>query len=107
VTYRLSIHTTADDPNKYRDQEEVQRWEEQRDPLPHFQNYLIEHELLSEDDAETMDSEIKEQVKQAWQDAADRIDELEGPQMIFDHIYDERSAYLEAQREAFIQARQD
>ena len=32
VTYRLGVHTTADDPTKYRSDEEVKVWE-RRDPL--------------------------------------------------------------------------
>jgi TPP-dependent pyruvate/acetoin dehydrogenase alpha subunit len=39
VTYRLSVHTTADDPGKYRSDEEVAAWET-REPLARFQEYL-------------------------------------------------------------------
>ncbi|WP_207389287.1 thiamine pyrophosphate-dependent dehydrogenase E1 component subunit alpha [Marinobacter halodurans] len=99
VTYRLGIHTTADDPSKYRDEDEVKEWEE-RDPLPRFQNYMIGRKLLSEDDVETMESEIKDEIDQAWNDTEARIEELPGPEMMFDHIYAERPPYLEAQRES-------
>ena len=46
VTYRLSLHTTADDPTKYRSEEEVKKWA-QRDPLPRLQAYLSEQGALS------------------------------------------------------------
>ncbi len=36
VTYRLSLHTTADDPKKYRSEEEVREWEK-RDPISRFE----------------------------------------------------------------------
>ncbi|NOX59098.1 MAG: thiamine pyrophosphate-dependent dehydrogenase E1 component subunit alpha, partial [Planctomycetes bacterium] len=39
VTYRLSMHTTADDPTRYRDDKEVKEWEK-RDPLIRFTKYL-------------------------------------------------------------------
>ncbi|HEY4911816.1 MAG TPA: pyruvate dehydrogenase (acetyl-transferring) E1 component subunit alpha, partial [Methylomirabilota bacterium] len=39
VTYRLGVHTTADDPTKYRTDEEVKAWE-QKDPLTRFRAYL-------------------------------------------------------------------
>ena len=39
VTYRLGVHTTADDPTKYRSQEEVAAWE-RKDPLTRFTAYL-------------------------------------------------------------------
>src|SRR5215468_7280205 len=35
VTYRLGVHTTADDPTKYRSDEEVRAWE-RKDPLTRF-----------------------------------------------------------------------
>jgi pyruvate dehydrogenase E1 component alpha subunit len=38
VTYRLSVHTTADDPSKYRSDEEVKEWQ-RRDPIPRIQGY--------------------------------------------------------------------
>ena len=39
ITYRLSMHTTADDPKKYRTEEEVREWEK-RDPITRFEKYL-------------------------------------------------------------------
>ena len=39
VTYRLKMHTTADDPSKYRTEEEVEPWWK-RDPLRRFRVYL-------------------------------------------------------------------
>lgn len=102
LTYRLGIHTTADDPSKYRDEDEVKEWEA-RDPLPRFQNYLTEREVLSEDDVDNMESEIAEAIDQCWEDTESRIAELDGPEMMFDHIYAERPPYLEAQREAYIE----
>lgn len=105
LTYRLSIHTTADDPSKYRDEDEVKEWEE-RDPLPRFQKYLAEREIISEDDVETMEAEIKEMIDQSWPDAEALIDDLDGPEVMFDYVYTERPPYLEAQRQAFIDRRE-
>jgi len=39
VTYRLGPHTTADDPARYRSQEEVQHWMA-LDPIPRYRTYL-------------------------------------------------------------------
>ena len=39
VTYRMAVHTTADDPKRYRSEEEVESWR-RRDPLARFQGYL-------------------------------------------------------------------
>lgn len=39
VTYRVGMHTTADDPSKYRNQEEVDYWTK-RDPILRVKTYL-------------------------------------------------------------------
>src|SRR6185369_10455199 len=39
VTYRLGVHTTADDPTKYRSEDEVKAWEK-KDPLTRLVPYL-------------------------------------------------------------------
>lgn len=105
LTYRLSLHTTADDPSKYRDEEDIKEWEG-RDPLPRFQNYLSEREVLSDDDVETMESEIEEAIDKSWEDTEARIEELGGPDMMFDYVYAERPPWLEAQRAAFVERQQ-
>jgi pyruvate dehydrogenase E1 component alpha subunit len=105
LTYRLSIHTTADDPKKYRSQEEVEQ-QEKLEPLRRFKSYLTQRNVLSDDDIEAMEDEIKDEVGQAWQDASDQIKNLGGPEVMFDYIYTERPPYLEAQRQAF-KARRD
>ena len=45
ITYRLSVHTTADDPGKYRDEEEEEQWRAW-DPIPRFQHYLKSRKIL-------------------------------------------------------------
>src|SRR5699024_245775 len=105
LTYRLSLHTTADDPGKYRDEDEVKEWEA-RDPLPRFQNYLVEREVISEDEVDDMETEIKSTIDRAWDDTQARIRELGGPETIFDHVHAERPPELEAQRQAFMQRQQ-
>ena len=48
VTYRMGPHTTADDPTRYRDAAEVERWE-RRDPITRFETYLRAQGLLDDD----------------------------------------------------------
>ncbi|SOJ56311.1 3-methyl-2-oxobutanoate dehydrogenase subunit alpha [Mycobacterium simulans] len=47
VTYRLGAHTTADDPSRYRNQEEVDRWLA-LDPIPRYRAYLQAQGVWSE-----------------------------------------------------------
>ncbi len=102
VTYRLSMHTTADDPTRYREDDEVAMWEK-RDPLPRFQNYLKEKDLLSDDDIEALEEEIKAEIQAAVDEAEQQMDELsdDAPTM-FDHMYAEMPPYLQEQRDEFL-----
>src|SRR5256712_308301 len=62
VTYRLGVHTTADDPTKYRAEEEVRMWE-QKDPLTRFRAYLENRNLLETNLDQRIDEEIAEAVR--------------------------------------------
>src|SRR3989442_11529265 len=57
VTYRLGVHTTADDPTKYRTDEEGAMWE-QKDPLTRFRAYLEKKDLLEDGLEQRVDEEI-------------------------------------------------
>jgi len=48
VTYRMEGHTTADDPRRYRSQEEVERWRE-LDPIARYESFLGRAGLWSDD----------------------------------------------------------
>ncbi|MGH7310481.1 MAG: pyruvate dehydrogenase (acetyl-transferring) E1 component subunit alpha [Candidatus Rokuibacteriota bacterium] len=92
VTYRLSVHTTADDPTKYRSEEEVREWE-RKDPLTRFADYLKKRRLLPEGVEAQVDQEIAAAVQRF--EAADPSD----PLRMFDHVYAELPPHLVAQRE--------
>ncbi len=92
VTYRLGMHTTADDPTKYRAEEEVRMWE-QKDPLTRFTAYLKERNLLEEGLEQKVDDEINEAVRRF--EATPPADALAA----FDHVFAEMPPHLRAQRE--------
>ena len=92
VTYRLGVHTTADDPTKYRSDEEVKAWE-QKDPLTRFSAYLQKKNLLAEGLAEQIDAEIAAAVQRF--EATPPAD----PLTMFDHVYAELPPHLQAQKE--------
>ena len=99
VTYRLEVHTTADDPTRYRGEEEVEKWEK-RDPISRLQTFLKARDLLDEDKLEEMEDKIKQENEAAWEEAQAEMEELNDPLVIFDHIYADRPPHLEAQRES-------
>jgi TPP-dependent pyruvate/acetoin dehydrogenase alpha subunit len=100
VTYRLSLHTTADDPTRYRSEEEVKEWEK-RDPLVRLQKYLIDRKLLSHKHLKDLETDIQADIDRAWQEAQEQMASMGDPLDIFDHVYAELPPYLAEQRQAF------
>ncbi len=92
VTYRLGVHTTADDPTKYRSAEEVAEWE-RKDPLTRFGTYLQKRNLLDEGLEAEVDAEIAEAIRRF--EATPPAD----PLVMFDHAYAELPPDLRAQRD--------
>ncbi|EPC04411.1 hypothetical protein L861_03555 [Litchfieldella anticariensis FP35 = DSM 16096] len=102
ITYRMSVHTTADDPGKYRDEEEVEKWQEW-DPILRLQKYLKAKKHLTDQQIDELEEEIAKQVNEAWEKADKQMQELDDPSVIFDHLYEQLPEYLKAQRQAFEQ----
>ncbi|MBM3221164.1 MAG: pyruvate dehydrogenase (acetyl-transferring) E1 component subunit alpha [Candidatus Rokubacteria bacterium] len=91
VTYRLGVHTTADDPTKYRSEDEVKAWEK-KDPLTRLVPYLERKGLRTSGVEEELDAEIAAAVERF--EAAPAPD----PLMVFDHVYAERPPHLDRER---------
>ena len=99
VTYRMAVHTTADDPKRYRTDEEVEQWQK-RDPITRFQMYLTAKGLLSDDKIADLDAEIEEEIQSAINRAEEQMQRLDDPTDMFEHAYAEMPPYLKAQKEA-------
>lgn len=100
VTYRLEVHTTVDDPSKYREESEVESWEE-RDPLPRFQRYLVERELLDDKRLGKAEGAAEEAIRAAVERWEEEMESASGPATMFDHVYAEPTRDLRSQREEF------
>jgi len=83
LTYRFRGHSMAD-PEEYRTKEQVDEWRK-RDPLAVFGDQLVEAEILSADERETMDRETIERVDAAvaFADASPHP----SPNDLYDDIY--------------------
>jgi pyruvate dehydrogenase E1 component alpha subunit len=99
VTYRMAVHTTADDPKRYRSDQEVEEWQK-RDPLSRFQKYLKNKGLLTDDGVESAEAEIKEQIQAAVDHAEEETKSLGDPLDMFNHAYAELPPHLIEQRNA-------
>ncbi|MFZ7110670.1 MAG: pyruvate dehydrogenase (acetyl-transferring) E1 component subunit alpha [Desulfatiglandales bacterium] len=98
VTYRMQMHTTADDPKRYRKEEEVEKWKS-HDPIVRFQKYLKAKDLLTDEKIGELENEIQEEIKAAVKKAEDLMKDFRDPLQMFDHLYKERPVALEEQRE--------
>jgi pyruvate dehydrogenase E1 component alpha subunit len=96
VTYRFGPHTTADDPTKYRKEDEIEPWKE-LDPLVRLRLYLKGGRLWSD--------EVERQVTEKAQQEIDRaVKEAEavpapGVEDIFKYVYAEMTPQLKEQME--------
>jgi pyruvate dehydrogenase E1 component alpha subunit len=100
VTYRLGDHTTADDASRYRDHEELGRWQE-RDPLLRLRRYLERQGLW--DDAQ---DEVLREEAQSWVEGqVERFESMAPPQPgeIFEYMYAELPPNLAEQRAALLE----
>ena len=93
VGYRLGAHTTADDPSKYRDEAEAERWR-QRDPLPRFEAFLTGEGLLDDDRKADVEAEVDDEIADAVE-AAERF-EADVSDLV-EHVYEEVPAHLREQ----------
>jgi len=101
VTYRGGPHSTSDDPNKYRPKDEWLSFP-LGDPVERLKQHLIRECQWSEDRHEALLEELKADVLAAWKDAQQYGTMTEGPYLdpatMFDDVYADNPAHLEAQR---------
>jgi 2-oxoisovalerate dehydrogenase E1 component len=96
LTYRVMMHTTSDDPTKYRSEEEVQEaWK--REPLIRFRRYLEGKGIWNDDLQAGLETRVRAEVEAAIQAAEARPPSLK-PDACFDHLFGTSHPELEAQR---------
>lgn len=100
LTYRVTPHTTADDPKKYRSDDEVKQWAG-KDCLSRFSKYLVKKGIYSEADLQKVEEEIDAKIKEAvkrFEELA-KSEELMDPMAMFDYTYADTPPFLQEQRD--------
>ena len=97
------MHTTADDPKRYRADEEVERWK-RRDPLPRFEKYLADKKLLSGEQRSQVESDVLEEIQAAIDRAEKQMEATGDPIDMFNHTYAEMPPHLKVQKDELTQA---
>ncbi len=99
LTYRMSVHTTADDPKVYRDDAEVKEWEK-KCPIRRFEIYLKNKTVLDDGAIARIHEECEQEVLSARDSFRARAKAK--PREVFDHVYAMPSAEHEAQKQEYL-----
>ena len=94
VTYRFGPHTTADDPTKYRKDEEVEEWKA-LDPVIRLQKYLVGRGLWTE----SLEKKNREEAEEIINRAVTEAEAMPAPRIedIFQYTYAEMTPVLKEQ----------
>jgi pyruvate dehydrogenase E1 component alpha subunit len=98
MTFRMLMHTTADDPSRYRSEDEVAAWEA-KDPLIRFRKYLTDKGIWDEKSQDRLEADCKQQIDEAVK--AFESQAPFAPDAPFDHVFGTRSDLIESQRAHF------
>jgi pyruvate dehydrogenase E1 component alpha subunit/2-oxoisovalerate dehydrogenase E1 component alpha subunit len=97
-TYRMGAHSSSDDPTRYRDQAEVDRWKK-RDPIERTQAKLLKAKGLTEAGDGLLRAELLREVNAAIKEA----EAFPNPPVstLFEDVYFELPWHLKEQRAQF------
>jgi pyruvate dehydrogenase E1 component alpha subunit len=98
VTYRMNVHTTADDPKKYRPTAEEEEWAA-KDPIPRFRTYLEGKGLWGESEEQHLQDRVTAQIDDAIERFEIKAKEILDVDLIFANAYIENPPYLVRQQE--------
>ncbi len=83
VTYRMSMHTTADDPTRYRSDAEVEEWAK-KDPILRVKAYLAKKGLWSDE----IERQVSEEQLKRIDEAVEKAEQFKpDPGLMFKDVY--------------------
>jgi len=83
ITYRFRGHSMGD-PERYRQSEEVRRWEE-NDPIGIYARYLLDNQFATQEDLDQVDARVQGEVEAAVQFAESSPEPAAGA--LYEHVY--------------------
>jgi pyruvate dehydrogenase E1 component alpha subunit len=95
LTYRVSAHTSSDDPSRYRDETVTEMWKRQRDPIGRLEAYLVRRGWVQPGERETLAQAIEAEVR----DAIARQEAVEAPALdtLIEDVFEEPTWLLREQ----------
>jgi len=98
VTYRMGPHTTADDPKRYRPEQELEQWR-RRDPISRIEAHLRAAGELTEEHLASVQEQADEMAREM---RAACLGMTTRPAMaVFDRVYAEPHSGLERERDEY------
>jgi pyruvate dehydrogenase E1 component alpha subunit len=105
VTYRVSAHSSSDDPSRYRDETVTELWRSRRDPLRRAALYLEERGWLEAGETDRMAKSIEDEVR-----AVVAEQEQVGPPAVttlIEDVYEQPTWRLREQLEDYLESSED
>ncbi|MCG8636613.1 MAG: pyruvate dehydrogenase (acetyl-transferring) E1 component subunit alpha [Desulfobacterales bacterium] len=99
VTFRMGVHTTADDPTRYRGDDMVEDWAA-KDPLIRFKSYITEKGIWDEEKQAELEAGIKTDIDTAVTEFEKGRDIK--PDAPFDYVFGTKAQIIEDQRARFL-----
>ena len=95
VTYRVSAHSSSDDPSRYRDESVTEIWRGARDPIRRLETYLTQRGWLAAGEHEASAQRIEAEVR----DAIARQEAVPMPALetLIDDVYEQPTQLLREQ----------
>jgi pyruvate dehydrogenase E1 component alpha subunit len=100
VTYRMSVHTTADDPKVYRDDSESAQWEK-KCPIARFETYLRNTGTMTDEDFTRVAEECEKEVLAGRDRFRERAQA--DPHEIFEFMFEDMPPELREQRREYFE----
>lgn len=99
LTYRMSGHSTSDDPTIYRTEDQLEPWR-RRDPIERLRQHLVGRSAWDDALEEALAAEVDAEVKAAIE--ASEATELPSLSSMFEDVYADLPWHLREQREELV-----
>ena len=95
LTYRVSAHSSSDDPSRYRDESVTEIWRGKRDPLRRMERFLLDRGWLA--DGET--AKLAQEMEAAVRESIARQEAIGAPavESLFDDVFEQPTWNLREQ----------
>jgi len=101
ISYRIGDHSTSDFSQRYRDEEEMKKWQELlakfSSPIDRLEKYLSRRKLITPEYTEKLRTNAKNQVRDALKSST--LELLPEVGELFTDVYDEIPEHIKEQRQ--------